>query len=286
MENGIVKWFNDAKGYGFIRSISDKKEFLAYSRNIMDDPQTLFENQQVIFERSFSDLGPEAKNIIVDKTLSKENFCFHEKNISVVENKFYNIPRISVFDNVLSDEFCDRIIQKHTLAGMNENSGGQSRQESYAQVTEMVEKRGISLGVDPYDYDILATAIVTYAEIPYSHIEAIDVYNYPVGNYLDLHHDYPYDPRQINYYKFGGDRVGTGIFYFNDDFDGGETYFPKLGVRIFPKKGSFLYFEQCYDEETNWSTIHESTLITKGCKWIASCFFSDQPRVGYNKRSW
>lgn len=205
----------------------------------------------------------------------------------ITERKLLDTPRISVFDNVLSDEICDAIVERHTRLGMNPNSGTQSRQESYAQVTELVENRGISLGVDPYHYDILATAIVKTARIPYNHIEAIDVYNYVEGQFLDLHHDYPYDPRQINYYKFGGDRVGTGIFYFNDDCVGGETYFPEYDVEIKPKKGSFLYFEQNYNEAVNWSTIHESRLVTKGIKWIASCFFSDRPRVGYSiNKNW
>jgi hypothetical protein len=197
---------------------------------------------------------------------------------------YLEAPRISVFEDAIPLDLCQEIIAKHTKDTMNPNSGTQSRQESYAQVTELVENRGISWGMDPHHYDKLASAIVRCAKIPFNHIEAIDIYNYPEGRYLDLHHDYPYDPRQINYYKHGGDRVGTGIFYFNDDMSGGDTLFPKYNVSIKPKAGSFLYFQQNYDEETNWSTIHESTLITKGCKWIASCFFADRPRVGYSQR--
>jgi hypothetical protein len=45
-----------------------------------------------------------------------------------------------------------------------------------------------------------------------------------------------------------------------------------------------LYFKQCYDEPTNWSTIHESRKITKGTKWIASCFFSERERIGFTDR--
>lgn len=197
---------------------------------------------------------------------------------------YLNKPRIIVFRNVLSHQFCDEVIAKHTADTMNPNSGGQSRVESYAQVTELVEKRGISKGMNPYHYDTISDAIVKHAEIPYAHIEAIDIYNYETGQYLTYHHDYPYDPRQINYYKHGGDRVGTGIFFLNDDFVGGVVHFPRLGVSVPPKKGSFLYFEQGYDESTNWDTIHASTKISKGCKWIASCFFGDRPRVGYNER--
>jgi prolyl 4-hydroxylase len=138
--------------------------------------------------------------------------------------------------------------------------------------------------MDPRHYDIITTAIAKYANIPFSHIEACDIYNYETGQFLDLHHDYPYDPKQINYYKYGGDRVGSGVFYLNDDFAGGETHFPKLNVTIKPKAGSFLYFKQSYDEETNWSTIHESKIILEGTKWVSACFFSDRPRVGYNSR--
>lgn len=270
METGIVKWYNDAKGYGFIIADSDRQELLVHKADIKTDPPVIFESQPVTFTRY-----PQAQGKSTAKNVST----------NLNEIKYKDLPRISVFENVLSLEYCQQIIKKHVDAGMNFNSGGQSRVESFAQVTELVEQRGISLGVDPYDYDILATAIAKYTRVPYTHIEAIDIYNYEEGRYLDLHHDYPYDPRQIHYYKYGGDRVGTGIFYFNDDFEGGETYFPKLDVEIKPKAGSLLYFEQGYDEETNWSTIHESKVITKGCKWIASCFFSDRPRVGYDPRN-
>lgn len=198
---------------------------------------------------------------------------------------FYQKPNITVFYDVIPHDICDAIVGKHKKDGMNPISGKQSRQESYAQVTERVEDRGISLGIDPYHYDYLATQIVKYSRIPYQHIEAIDIYNYEVGQYLDLHHDYCYFPRHINYYRHGGDRVGTGIFFLNDDFEGGETYFPKFDVRIKPVKGAYLYFRQGYlDEQVNWNTIHESTLVTRGTKWISSCFFSDRPRVGYTSR--
>jgi len=269
METGIVKWYNDAKKYGFVIADLDNANIYAEGWDITNDPQTMLELQRVTFERVETSTGLKATNITV---------------LQLEEHKLLEFPRISVFNNMLTAEFCERLIAKHSKTGMNKNSGYQSRVESHAQVTEEVENRGISLGVDPYDYDVLATAIVQAARIPYSHIEAIDVYNYETGQFLAYHHDYPYDPQQINYYKNGGDRVGTGIFYLNADFVGGETYFPKHDVTIYPKVGSFLYFEQGYDEATNWSTIHESKKIIEGTKWIASCFFSDRPRVGWSSR--
>lgn len=286
MERGIVKWYNEAKRFGYIQTVSGKM-VIAQQHEINHEVPLLLENQTVEFllkeDHVYGYYGVDIR--VLDKVDLDINLKNIFENNNAVKVEYLDTPSIVVFENVFTHEQCDSIVQKHIQDSMNPNSGYQSRKESFAQVTEQVENRGISLGMDPRHYDLLASAIVQFAEIPFSHIEACDIYNYETGQFLDLHHDYPYDPRQINYYKYGGDRVGTGIFYLNDDFDGGITRFPKLGVDIKPKKGSFLYFKQCYDEATNWSTIHESTKITKGTKWIASCFFSDQPRVGYSPRS-
>lgn len=287
METGVIKWYNDAKQYGFIIADNDCSLIIVEKHNIQHDPQVLFELQIVEFEREQDKkYGSIAKNIRVIGTSNKDPRDFLTNfgtDVQVVN--YHDVPSVVVFENAIPLEVCNAIIEKHQQDKMNPNSGSESRRESFAQVTELVEQRGISLGMDPRHYDIITSAIVKYAEIPFSHIEACDIYNYETGQFLDLHHDYPYDPRQINYYKYGGDRVGSGVFYLNDNFEGGETHFPKLGVSIKPKAGSFLYFKQCYDEETNWSTIHESTIITKGTKWVSACFFSDQPRVGYNPRT-
>jgi len=280
MEKGIVTWFNDAKGFGFVRT-DQGDEIICDKKHLITEPKTMKELQEIWFQRitvNGRDLATSI-SVIKDDAISKPI-------LSMKKCKVYSEnPFIAVFEDVVPVEVCKEIINKHILDGMNPNSGGQSRQESYTQVTEDVENRGISLGMDPHHYNIIARTIVDNIGIPYSYIEAIDIYNYEVGQFLDLHHDYPYDPEQINYYSHGGDRVGTGILYLNDNFDGGITSFPKLGVHIRPKAGSMLYFKQGYeDEAVNWSTIHESTLITKGTKWVASCFFSESERIGFTDR--
>jgi len=287
METGVIKWYNDAKRYGFIVADTDNALVIVEQDNIQHEPQVVFEMQTVTFNREQDAMyGAIAKNVKVTGKTDRDPREFLEdlgNDVKVVT--YLDIPSIVVFENALPVEICNAIITKHKRDTMNPSSGTESRRESFAQVTELVEQRGISLGMDPRHYDIIASTIVKYAEIPFDHIEACDIYNYETGQFLDLHHDYPYDPRQINYYKHGGDRVGSGVFYLNDDFEGGETNFPKLGVSVKPKAGSFLYFKQCYDEETNWSTIHESKIISEGIKWVSACFFSDQPRVGYNSRT-
>lgn len=65
MLNGTVKWFNDAKGYGFIATDEGKDIFVHYSAIAMEGRKTLFEGQQVEFEIAEGPKGPQASNVMV-----------------------------------------------------------------------------------------------------------------------------------------------------------------------------------------------------------------------------
>jgi len=63
MAEGIVKWFNDRKGYGFIEREDGKDLFVHHSSIDMPGFRTLAEGDKVVFEVNESDRGPEAKNV-------------------------------------------------------------------------------------------------------------------------------------------------------------------------------------------------------------------------------
>ena len=65
MLSGVVKWFNDAKGYGFIATEEGKDVFVHYSEITMEGRKTLREGQQVEFELSDGPKGPQAANVSV-----------------------------------------------------------------------------------------------------------------------------------------------------------------------------------------------------------------------------
>lgn len=62
---GIVKWFNDEKGFGFIGSDDGKDIFCHYSAIQMPGRRTLAEGARVEFEIEASEKGPRAKNVLV-----------------------------------------------------------------------------------------------------------------------------------------------------------------------------------------------------------------------------
>ena len=64
-KQGTVKWFNNAKGYGFITPSEGGADlFVHMSSIIMEGYKTLSENQAVDYEVGESDRGPVAKNVV------------------------------------------------------------------------------------------------------------------------------------------------------------------------------------------------------------------------------
>jgi CspA family cold shock protein len=65
MATGTVKWFNDAKGYGFIAPDEGGKDLFVHFSNIAGDGfKTLTENAKVEYEAREGSKGPEATNVI------------------------------------------------------------------------------------------------------------------------------------------------------------------------------------------------------------------------------
>ena len=64
MIKGKVKWFNDAKGYGFIEQEGGEDVFVHFSAIQMDGFKTLAEGQVVEFEVMQGDKGLHATNVV------------------------------------------------------------------------------------------------------------------------------------------------------------------------------------------------------------------------------
>ena len=64
MPTGKVKWFNDAKGYGFIQREDGEDVFVHFTAIQSDGFKTLAEGQAVEFEVLNGQKGPQASNVL------------------------------------------------------------------------------------------------------------------------------------------------------------------------------------------------------------------------------
>jgi CspA family cold shock protein len=63
MESGVVKWFSDKKGYGFIEKEEGGDVFVHHTAINMEGFRTLSEGDRVSFEVEEGNRGPAAKNV-------------------------------------------------------------------------------------------------------------------------------------------------------------------------------------------------------------------------------
>jgi hypothetical protein len=60
----------------------------------------------------------------------------------------------------------------------------------------------------------------------------------------------------------------AGLFYLNDDYEGGELYFPNQGIQFKPKRGSAYFFPG------DMNYIHGVTQVTSGIRYVCPFFWT------------
>ena len=65
MATGLVKWFNDSKGFGFIQADGNERDvFVHYTAISGEGFKTLAEGQRVMFDLIDGPKGPHATNVM------------------------------------------------------------------------------------------------------------------------------------------------------------------------------------------------------------------------------
>jgi len=106
--------------------------------------------------------------------------------------------------------------------------------------------------------------------------ETIQGQRYAPGQQFRTHHDFfddrgPYWPTMK---ASGGQRTWTAMVYLNDVEEGGATWFPQAGIRVAPKRGLLLTWNNMgLDGRPNPATAHEGMPVVAGVKYIITKWF-------------
>jgi len=113
------------------------------------------------------------------------------------------------------------------------------------------------------------------------HGESLQVIKYPLGTEYQPHYDF-FDPRfpgNAQQLMDGGQRIATVLMYLNDVEEGGDTFFPDIGVSINPRKGQAVIFYNVDSlNQLDPRTRHASRPVIAGEKWIATKWIRQLPR--------
>ncbi len=115
--------------------------------------------------------------------------------------------------------------------------------------------------------------------LPPPAMEPPQVLHYAVGQQFERHFDF-LDPAVEAYARDAaarGQRIATFLIYLNDDYEGGETEFPAIGLRHRGRKGDALYFANIDPSGApDRSTLHAGIAPTTGVKWVFSQWIRDR----------
>lgn len=108
--------------------------------------------------------------------------------------------------------------------------------------------------------------------------ETMQGQRYAPGQHFRAHHDYFFQSESYweRVVKDGGQRTWTAMIYLNDVAEGGATWFPQAGIRVAPKRGLLLIWNNMQlDGSPNPLTLHEGMPVAKGVKYVVTKWFRE-----------
>jgi len=181
-------------------------------------------------------------------------------------------PWLIVFDSLLTPDECDRVYEE---AGTNFQRSGELGSSSNGPMETQHRTSETSFCIEEcHELEIVQSIRTKVFElfnyqIPENNYEFLQLVRYGEGKYYREHHD-----SNEQYVEMPmGPRILTFFFYLNEVEEGGETSFPRLDVKVKPKKGRAVLWANMRDDDIHRNdlrTIHAALPVIKGFKKAAN----------------
>jgi prolyl 4-hydroxylase len=113
--------------------------------------------------------------------------------------------------------------------------------------------------------------------------EDLQVVKYEPGGFYNDHHDSCCDDNDHcrDFARKSGQRVLTILMYLNDDFEGGYTNFPNIGINLKADKygGIVFYPLEMGGNRCHPKALHKGTPVTSGIKYVCNLWVREKKWV-------
>ena len=112
--------------------------------------------------------------------------------------------------------------------------------------------------------------------------ETIQGQRYAVGQQFKGHHDFFYEHADYwpDMVRTGGQRTWTAMAFLNEPESGGETFFDKAAVKVTPRRGNLLTWNNLDAiGAPNPFSMHQGLPVTGGLKYIITKWYRERPWV-------
>lgn len=126
---------------------------------------------------------------------------------------------------------------------------------------------------------LLRTRVSLVTGLGIDQMEPPQIFHYALGQEIKAHYDSLYDGKH-GYGPEGtyrGDRLATFLMWLNDDYDGGELEFVKVGFKYRGRAGDGIFFASMREGKPDAKSLHGAGVITRGEKFILSQWIHDRP---------
>jgi prolyl 4-hydroxylase len=111
-------------------------------------------------------------------------------------------------------------------------------------------------------------------------VEDLQVVRYVPGGYYNEHHDSCCEDSDHchEFVKDSGQRVLTILIYLNDEFEGGHTNFPNLGLNLKADKYGGIVFNslELGGSRCHPKALHKGTPVTAGTKYVCNVWVREK----------
>jgi hypothetical protein len=189
-------------------------------------------------------------------------------------------PHIRLMPTFVSDAVCDwlierargRLVRAHVYEALSKRTTVSDTRTNTAATFNLLDTDLVCV--------LVQARMAASAGVPFRHLEPLTVLHYAEGEEITEHYDFV-DPNVPDYEReiaARGERVVTFLAYLNENYDGGATEFPEIGVRHKGRRGDGLFFVNALaDGRADVRTLHAGRAPVGGEKWIVSQFMRNRP---------